>query len=180
VAEILDLQDRKRRLVAGKGYANWIRKFSESFDQKTTVADLSDSTLAVLIRGDEESSLCLYDFIMGVMGLGAGLRFYFLDSAVKMTVMDVTFFLLDQCRFEAMRRLGWLEDHPTLHIPLVDLVSSFRDTFPRERHTAPSLSQSHPGFEEYEKTYGGDRAAYVRRLIPDAIEEFLKKRAPEA
>lgn len=180
MAEILDLQDRKRRLVAEKGYAGWIRRFSESFDPKTAVADLSDSTLVVLIRGDEESSLCLYDFIMGVMGLGAGLRFYFLDNAEKMTVMDVTFFLLDQCRFEVMRRLGWLEDYPTLHVPMVDLVTSFRDTFPRERHTAPSLSPGHPGFEQYEKLFGGDRAAYVRRLIPGAIEEFLKKRAPEA
>jgi len=180
VAEILDLQDRRRRLCAGKGYANWSRRFAESFDEKTTIADLSDPTLGVLIRGDEEASLCLHDFVMGVMGLGQGLRFHFLDNTMKMSVMDLTFFLLDQLRFEAMKRLGWLEDHPCLHVPMVDLVSFFRDTSPREIYDTPALARSHPGFEEYEKTLGGDRGAYVRRLIPDAIKEFLKRYAPDA
>ncbi len=177
MGEILNIRDRHRRLAAKRGFEKWVRKFSEPFDQETSIADLSDSTLGILIQGNEESSLTLHDFIMGVMGMGPGLRFHFLENAEKMALMDVSFFLLDQLRFEAMRRLRWVEDHPNFHVPMIDLVDCFTDRFSKVRHEAPALSRDHRFYKDYEKAFAGDRSSFIRRLVPMALDEFQKHAA---
>jgi hypothetical protein len=174
VAQILEMREKKRQLTAKKGFQGWTRRFTESYDENTRLEDLSDSTLEVLIRGGEESSMPLYELILGVKGLGMGPRFYFMESGDKMAVMDITLFLLDQLRFEAMRRLGWVEDHPTFHAHLVDLVEQFTGRFSAIRNQTPPLSPGHPRYREYAETYEGDRSAFVRRLIPQVLEVFGK------
>ncbi len=172
MTEIVNLEDKRRQMAARKGFDAWHRRFPEAFDENTRARDLTDHTLGVLIHGGEELSMPLYDFIMGALGMGRGPRFYFMDNPDKMAVMDITLFLLDQLRFEAMRRLGWVDDHPTLHIPLLDLVRSYSSQFERARHQTPPLSRSHPLYDEYEKTFESDRPGFVRRLIPEVIKVF--------
>lgn len=168
------MQEKRRQLTAKKGFLGWTHRFSESFDEFTRLEDLSNSTLEILIRGGEESSMPLYEFILGVKGLGMGPRFYFMENPDKMAIMDITLFLLDQLRFEAMRRLGWVEDHPTFHIPLLDLVEQFTGRFSAIRNQTPSLALNHPRYMEYDKCFEGDRSAFVRRLIPEVLEVFGK------
>ena len=172
MAEVLDLKERQRRLAAKKGFESWANRFSEPFDENTCLEDLGDTTLYTLIQPGPEAFMPLYELIMGIKGLGKGPRFYFLESADKMLVMDMALFLLDQLRFEAMRRLGWITDHPTFHAPLVSLVLDFATRYSAAKNMTPSLSPSHPRFEEYEKTFVGDKGAFVRKLIPDALEGF--------
>jgi len=175
VAVILELKGKRRSLTAKRGFNSWLRRFSEPFDENTSPSDLSDSTLGILIQGGEEASMPLYEFAMGVLNLGAGPRFYFMDGPPKMLVMDISLFLLDQLRFEAMKRLGWVEDHPTFHIPLLDLVQDFSTRFALIRHETPGISLEHPSHEEYEKTFEGDRGSFVRKLIPEALKIFDEK-----
>ena len=172
VAEVLDLKERQRRLAARKGFEGWINRFSEPFDENTRLGDLSDDTLRALIQAGPDASMPLYELILGVKGLGKGPRFYYLENEDKMLVMDVALFLLDQLRFEAMRRLGWVGDYPTFHVPLVSLVMDFSARYSAVQHSTPSLSPNHPRFEEFEKSFVGDRGAFVRKLIPEAIEGF--------
>jgi len=176
VGKILEFEEQRRRLAAKRAFQSWTRRFSEFYDGDTTLRDLSDATIMNLIRGGKDSSMPLYDFTMGVMGLGVGQRFHFLESSVKIAVMDIALFLLDQIRFEAMHRLGWVEDFHTFHVPMVDLVSSFTERYSQVRHHSPPLSGSHPRYTEYLQTFEADRGAFVRKLIPEAIQVFEKER----
>ena len=172
MAKILEMKGKRQYLTAKRGFEGWNRRFSESFDEHTCLQDLSDATLAKLIQPGEDASMAINDFIMGVQGLGTGTRFHFLENLDKMALMDITLFLLDQLRFEAMRRLGLLEQSPTSRIPLVDLVVEFPTRFSADRHRTPSLSSTHPRYEQYQQTFEGDRAAFIRRLIPEVLDKF--------
>lgn len=172
MTKILDMAEAKRSLAAKRGFQNWFDRFAESFDVNIALTDLSDSTLSTLIQPGSDSSMIIYEFIMGVKGLGKGPRFHFLENQDKLVVMDITLFLLDQLRFEAMRRLGWIETYPTIAVPLVDMVFQFNQRFAAGRHQTPDLSPAHPRYEEYRATFDADRAAFVRRLIPEVLQAF--------
>lgn len=172
MAEIVELQKQKRRLAAKRGFKVWNQRFPEHFNEDTRLMDLSDSTLNILAKSGEESSLLLYDLIMGLKGYGRGARFFELPSKERLTVTDITLFLLDQLRFEAMRRLGWVEEVPTSSVVLLDLVDRFSTTFAPLRNTTPALSPSHPRYPEYKDTFCSDQHVFVRKLIPEALEAF--------
>lgn len=169
------MKGKRQYLAAKRGFEGWSRRFSESFEENTCLQDLSDSTLAKLIQPGEEASMAIYEFVMGVQGLGTGTRFHFLENPDKMALMDVTLFFLDQLRFEAMRRLGWVEESSATRIPLVELVVEFPTRFMLDKHRTPNISPAHPQYGKYLETFEGDRAAFIRRLIPEALEIFREK-----
>ena len=171
-ADILDLRERKRHLAAKRGFEPWTRRFGGSFEDDASPGSLDDPVIKHLIAGDEESAAALYELAMGALGLGAGPRFHFLESREKMAVMDLTLYLLDLFRFEAMRRLGWTEDLDALHAPLVELIVEFASGLQPGAHRTPALCPAHPRYREFLDAFEGDRAAFVRRLIPEAIESF--------
>lgn len=175
VAEILDLEEKRRQLAAKRGFQHWVHRFSESFDARTCCRDISDATLAKLIQGGEEFSPLLYEFIMGVKGWGPGRSFENLESPAKMAVMDIALFMLDQLRFEALHRLGWIEDFYTLQVPFVEMVEEFTDRFAARQHQTPALSPQHPGFTEYQEAFETDRGRFIRKLIPDMIQAYKDK-----
>lgn len=175
VAEILDLEEKRRQLAAKRGFEPWIHRFSESFDARTCCRDISDATLAKLIQGGEEFSPLLHAFIMGVKGWGPGRHFENLESPAKMAVMDIALFMLDQLRFEALHRLGWIEDYHTLHVPFVEMVEEFSDRFAPHQHQTPPLSPQHPRFQEYQEAFETDRGRFIRKLIPDLIQAYKDK-----
>lgn len=175
MSEIVDFQSKKRQMAARRGFRSWVSRFSESFDEHTRFRDVSDRTLCTLIKGGDESTRPVYDLVMGFHGLGAGFKFHDLEAADKMEVMDIVIFLLDQFRFEAMRRLGWLEDDPRLDMPLVEAIDEYPSRFVHDRHRTPRLSPDHPGYEEYTRAFENDRYAFVRKLIPDVIEIYERE-----
>jgi hypothetical protein len=179
VADILDMKEKRQQLTAKRGFEGWNRRYSEHFNEYTRPVDVSDLTLGKLIQPGEESSSAFNEFIMGVQKLGAGARFDFLENLDKMEIMDITLFLIDQLRFEAMRRKGWIDDLPTSTVPLVELVAEFPVRFSHERHYTPPLSARHPRYSEYQKTFEGDRPAFIRRLIPEILEIYKKNATAE-
>jgi hypothetical protein len=172
MAVILELQQQRRRLAAKRGFESWTRRFSESLDEQTCLKDLNDEILRTLIQSEEDSSLLLYGLIMGFLGLGKGADFYDLDSRSRLEIMDTALFLLDQLRFEAMRRLDWVERSPVCCVPLLDLVQQFSTVYSGMKNQAPRLRHSHPRYPEYVKAFEGDRSVFVRKLIPDVIQAF--------
>lgn len=174
MAKILDMNECRRHLAAKKGFDPWSRRFGMAFDDNTRFRDLDNSTVKYLIRGGEESALALYELIMGMKGLGPGNRFHYLESESKMGVTDITLFLLDLLRFEAMYRLAWLDDYSFLQVPLLDLIQGFGNQFSAARHRSPSLSAAHPRYPEYLAEFEGDRNSFVRKLIPEAIQVFCQ------
>jgi hypothetical protein len=172
MAVILELQEQRRRLAAKRGFDSWTRRFSESLDEKTCLKDLNDGILRTLIQSEEDSSLLLYGLIMGFLGLGKGANFYDLESRPRLEVIDTALFLLDQLRFEVMRRLDWVESSPVCCVPLLDLVQQFSTVYSGMKNQAPELLHSHPRYPEYVEAFEGDRSVFVRKLIPDAIQAF--------
>lgn len=175
MAVILDMQERKRHLFAKKGFAPWSRRFGTSFSAQTSVRDLEDAVLRHLIKADDEAVSSLHDLIMGIRGLGPSGRFHELEKRSKMTVTDITIYLLDLLRFEAMHRLNWIEDLPVLKTPLFDLVSGRIDWSFEAGRLAPKLSPAHPKFDQYLRQFEGDRNVFVRKLIPDVILAFCNR-----
>ena len=172
MAKILEMAEQKRRLTAKKAFREWTRRFSMVFDTETSLEDLDDTVLAALIPGGDDASGIYYEFAMGVMGFDPGAGFHSLTGHDKMAVMDVGLFILDQTRFEAMRRLGWVTDHPFHHLPLIELVEQFRNDPAHIRQEAPTLSPNHPRYADYMKTFDFDRCVFIRKLIPGAIAAF--------
>ena len=166
-------------MEARRGFQGWAKRFEESFDENTRIEDLSDSVLWTLIQAGNDSSLLLYELIMGIEGLGFGPRFYSLEPSVRMAVMDTALFLLDQLRFEAMNRLNWVEDLPSFHIPMVDLVNDLDERYNPFKAMTPILSTTHPAYVDYAETFEPDRGRFIRKLIPEALEAFQKRVKPE-
>jgi len=175
VAEILDMQQQRRRLAASRGFAIWSRRFPASYGQTTSVADLSDTVLRALMEGGDDASLLLYELILGVMKLGRGADFDSLASPIKLEVIDKALFLLDQMRFEVMRRLNWVSPSSFAKVPMVDLIENFTTTYASMKHHTPPLLEHHPRYAEYQKLFEADRAVFVRRLVPDALEAFAEE-----
>jgi hypothetical protein len=125
-----------------------------------------------LAHGKEGSSTAFHELIMGIKGLGLASRFHYLDGDSKMSVTNMTLFLLDLVRFEAMYRLGWIEDYPFLGTALVDLVQNFHEQFAAAGNKSPTLSKAHPRYPEYMALFEGDRHSFIRKLIPEAIKTF--------
>ncbi len=172
MGSLLFISECRRRIAAKKGFSPWGRRFGISFDYNTSVRGLGNPVIKHLVLGGEDSSSALYELIMGIKGLGLALRFHFLDSASKLNVTDITLFLLDLVRFEAMYRLGWLDDYPFLQVPLVDLIETFQEQFSAARHNTPALSSAHPLYQEYVAEFEGDRQSFIRKLIPEAVKIF--------
>ncbi len=172
---VIDLEQKRRSFLAKKSFRGWSRRFPEPLGELTCPKDLCGPTLAALIRADEETTALLTDMVMRAKDLGAGARFDFLETSNKMIVTDIAIFILDQLRFECMRRLGWIEDYPTLDVPFIDMVSDFDSRYFTLRNETPSLSPVHPGYPDYEATFESDRGGFLRRLIPEAIRCFEER-----
>ncbi len=175
MAQVIKMQEARRQISARRGFQSWTQRYGESFDDRTCLSDLSDTTLGTLIEAGEQTSLALHDLIMGVKNLGRGAQFHGLDTSSKMVVMDIAIFLLDQLRFECMRRLGWIEVFATMKMPLVDLINDFQAGFAADKNQTPTLSPEHPRYQDYLNEFDMDRGAFLRRLIPEAIETFRQR-----
>ncbi|MCL5406494.1 MAG: hypothetical protein M1398_07235 [Deltaproteobacteria bacterium] len=172
MGRVLFIAECRRRIVARKGFDPWYRRFGMCFDENTSARSLDTAVIRRLARGNEDSSSAFYELIMGIKGLGHAARFHFLDARTKMCVTDITLFLLDLVRFEAMFRLGWLENYRYLEVPLLDIIEDFPQKFSESRHSSPVLCSTHPLYKEYAAQFEFDRPSFVRRLIPEAIKVF--------
>lgn len=170
--QVIDLAEGRLLMAVKRGYRNWISRFKEDFGPDTRLAHISMDTLSYLAQGRDKDPFYLYDLIMSFRGLGSGFEFNELESKEKMIVIDRYLFLLDQIRFECMKRLGWLESYPGEEFTLVELVIRFEKLAPSLKAEIPVLRQDHPDFESYSKMNTFDKEVCIRRLIPKALTEI--------
>jgi hypothetical protein len=86
-------------------------------------------------------------------------------------IIDQYLFLLDQIRFECMKRLGWLRSYPGEDFTLVELITKFDRLAPSLQAKIPVLSQDHAGYEQYSTMNTYDKEGYIRKLIPEVLKE---------
>jgi len=174
MAEIIELDRFRRKIAADQGFRTWLRRFREQFGPDTRLKDLSDQTLLFLSTPGEENLFVFFDLVMGVLGYGTSVRFHLddVDEATKKQVLDVSLGLLDRARFELMRRLGWVDSVPGEDEPIITLLQEAgRQVLAFDRQT-PGLSPVHPDYAHYQTLEKMDRNVFLRRLIPQAVQEF--------
>ncbi len=128
MTKIVDLQTYRTRALEQRGFGPWQNRFGESFDSTTRIVDLSDSTLYYLAQPGESSSVAYYEFIMGILDLGAAPKFHYLGNRDQMMVVDIHLFLADQMRFEMMRRLEWIRTFEGGKYSLLEMVQEFENS----------------------------------------------------
>jgi hypothetical protein len=158
-----------------RGFGPWHKRFGESFDSTTRMADLSNSTLYYLAQPGESSSVAYYEFIMGVLDLGAAPKFHYLDNTDQMMVVDIHLFVADQIRFEMMRRLGWIKSFEGEKYTLLKMVQEFETIKTQCSANPPDLAESNPDYTTYAQLTIGDKEVFIRRLLQEALEAFKEK-----
>jgi hypothetical protein len=112
---------------------------------------------------------------MGVKNLGTASDFFHLDKAEKMEVIDISIYLLDQLRFECMRRLDWLESGSEQPLPIVEIVEQHPILKGLGPASIPTLNQSHPKYQIYKGLPELEKETFLRKQIPEAINAFGKR-----
>jgi len=172
-----DVIDLKRRLVAraaGRALRNWRKRFNEEFAVDMTFSSISMSTLAFLSLGKEDAAFYFYDLIMNIRGMGSGFEFNVLKPAGKMLVTDQYLFLLDQARYESMKRVGWLQSRPGEGFTIVELIEDFDLVAPSIQAEIPILSPSHPRYHEFSELGVLEKESFIRGLIPAVLDELAR------
>jgi len=172
MAQVIDLEEGRLLIAVKRGYRNWSTRFKKEFGINTTLSQISTTILAYLAQGNDKENFYLYDLIMNLEGLGSGFDFNGLKPKQKMTVIDRHLFLLDQIRFECMKRLGWLELYPGEDFTLVKLITEFDKIGPLLQAKSPMLNRNHIAYDQYSRMHHLEKETYVRMLIPKALEEI--------
>lgn len=175
MAKIVNLKGYRTRAAEQKGFGHWHKRFEESYGEKTRLSDLSERTLYLLALPGEDSANAFYELIMGILGIGAAPKFYYLDREEQMMVVDIHLFLADQVRFEMMRRLEWLDNFSCERYRLIEMVQDFNKVKARCMDNHPELAESHPDYGAYKKLTRMDREVFIRRMFPKALETYKER-----
>jgi hypothetical protein len=177
MSNVVDLQAYRVRSVEQRSFRLWSERFGESYDITTKLADLSDRTLYFLALPGEQTAVAYYELIMGILGLGEAPKFYYLANTDQMMIVDIHLFVADQVRLEMMRRLGWLSSFTGQQYTLFEIVRAFEEIKAQCKETPPTLSKDQPDFSLYNTLVHGDKEAYLRRKLREALEAFRARLA---
>ena len=175
MAKVVDLQTYRTRALEQRGFGPWHKRFGESFDSTTRIADLSDKTLYYLAQPGESSSVAYYELIMGILDLGTAPKFHYLGNRDQMLVVDIHLFLADQIRFEMMRRLEWIKTFEGGRYSLLNMVRDFEKVKTKCRDHPPVLAESNPDYEAYIELTVGDKEVFIRRMLQEALDAFKQR-----
>jgi hypothetical protein len=177
VADIINLAHFRSKVAADQGFRSWLARFQEQFGPDTRLRDLSPATLLYLATPGEENLFVFFDLVMGAQGLGGSVRFRLddLDNDIKMQIMDTAFALVDQVRFEVMRRLKWVAALPAAELPIIDMVRQAWRLGADLGQAPPVLRPDHPDYPAFARLNPMDRMVFLRRLIPRAVMCFREQ-----
>ncbi|MBL0731766.1 MAG: hypothetical protein JJW03_02795 [Desulfosarcina sp.] len=173
--KIINLQAYRTKILVQKGFSPWYKRFGEQYCEQTTIVDISNKTLFSLASPGDESTTAFYDMIMGILDLGRAAKFYYMKSSDQLKIIDIHLFLADNIRFELMHRLKWVDNFSCENFSLVEMVQSCDKIKKQSKGKAPILSKSHHDYALYSALVGGDKEAFIRLMLPDAISTFKKR-----
>jgi hypothetical protein len=177
MAEVIELEQFRRKLAADQGFRTWLHRFREQFGPQTRLGDLSDSTLLFLATPGDENLYVIFDLVMGSKGWGTSARFILddLPSQTKQRILDLSLRLLDYFRFEILRRLGLVENPQGADLPLLVLLDAVDSALANQATPTPALAPDHPEYADYKSLIPSERHVFIRRLIPPALAEFRRR-----
>jgi hypothetical protein len=169
---VVDLKRYRLYRAVRRSQRKWVAYFSEPLTVDTKLGDLSDKTLLTLARlGDNVMNL-LTGLIMNVLDLGDGRSFVDLAGPPKIDVLDAQLFLIDQIRWECLRRLGWVRNFAAEDYPVVELIFDHEHIKKVFRPPFPELTENHPDHDEFLRRRNMDGEVMIRSLIPVALTAF--------
>lgn len=173
MADLIDfeafLEKRKGQRVIQK----WFHRFGHALDATVRIRDLPDEVLLPLAEGGADGNALLDELIMSSWGIPPS-DVRDLDPPLRMVLLDLSLFLIDQFRFECMTRLGWVESVPAREVPLVDLIRSGDTAWKRLRKT-PALKQGHPHYHHFQAMLKLEKETFLRGQIPAVLEQFRRR-----
>ena len=172
MAKIVNLQTYRSQQLNDRVFGPWRKRFNESCDEKSTLSDLTNQTILYLAQPGDASTLGYYELIMGALDLGEATGFYALDKSDQLKVVEIHLFLADQTRFELMYRLEWIRNYCCQNETILELIRNTDHLKLQSRNRPPELASSHPGYSDFKELTTRDKEAFVRRLLPDAIDSF--------
>ncbi len=175
MSKIVDLKTYRIQALEKRGFGPWQKRFSESYDSRTRLSDISDKTLYYLSQPGENSSNAYYEIIMGILDLGPAAAFHYLNNRDQMRVVDIHLFLADQLRFEMMRRLGWILSFEGARYRLLEMIQEFDTIKNKCRERPPELARSNANYAEYTHLTDGDKEVFIRRMLQEALNAFKKR-----
>lgn len=175
MGEVIDLKEFSSSRAIERSLTLWRKSFPEKLTSRTCLSDLSDQTILTLAQLGHKTMAVLYDLIMGVFDFGSYDKFQFLRGEPKIKVLEASLFLIDQIRWECMRRLGWVEGFAGEKYPLVHLILKHRSLKSEFRPPFPELKKDQPRYEEFLMRREIDGEAVVRELIPAALAAFSQR-----
>jgi hypothetical protein len=174
MTKVVSLESLKDQKAAKRGFREWQRRFRSMpiLDEHSLWADLPDELLLFLAEDDEGGRQIIHDLLMGGLGLGSGYEFESLSSEKLLPLLDIYFLLIDQVRFECMRRLGWVHDIPLGLTPIIRLIREYKNDRSPVLSTPPMLAPNHPAFLEFSLLSKIEQQSFIRRMIPEAVKQF--------
>ncbi len=180
MAKVVSLESIKNQKAAKRGFREWQRLFKSLpiLDENTCWGDLPDDLILFLAEDDEGGRQIFHDLLMGALGWGSGYDFESLPSEKIIPFLDVYFILIDQVRFECMRRLGWVNEIPLGHKPIIGLIRDFKQGSLPALTDPPNPTPNHPNYPDFALLNEMEKRAFVRRTIPEAVKQFQAKVRP--
>lgn len=175
MTKVVDLKTYRLQAQEKRGFGPWQKRFSESYDSRTRLSDISDKTLYYLSQPGENSSNAYYELIMGILDLGLAVKFHYLNNRDQMRVVDIHLFLADQFRFEMMRRLDWILSFEGCNYSLLEMVQESDTIKNKCRQRPPDLARSNSNYSEYTQLTDGDKEVFIRRMLQEALDTFKKR-----
>ncbi|WP_445893473.1 hypothetical protein [Desulfosoma sp.] len=174
VNHVVFLDCWRRRKLAHAAFRLWRRYFSQHplWNEKTRWKDLSHSVLLRFASEHTDAQRALFDLIMVCQELGHADDGQSLDLETLCRLFNGYFYLMNQAQCEIMARLAWVQRSLRMEKPLVDLAC---DPFIYETKALleiPAPCPKHPGYEEYRRSQGMERAVVVRKAIGQALRHL--------
>lgn len=175
MSKLVDLDAFRREQTVKRSFADWQKRFDETFTFETRLPDLSSHIIGILAEPGEKSASIYYELIMGVLDLGHLPRFEFLQPAERLRVVDTHLFLADLVRYEMMQRIGWIDDYSDRDRSLIDLIESYESSDYSRYSNPPQLSRCHPQFDDFNQRITREKEVMLRQLHQEALEAFRSR-----
>ena len=172
MTKVVDLQEYRIKAIEQRVFGPWQKRFAETFDSTTRMADLSDTTLYFLAQPGELSTVAYYEVIMGALNLGLAVKFHYLDNRNQMLVVDLHLYLADQVRFELMHRLNWITSFEGQKYGILEMIQNYDKIRQNCSANPPELSAANSEYSEYKQLTPGDKEVFIRRMLQQALDAF--------
>jgi hypothetical protein len=173
MADVIDFKAFLEKRRGQRALQKWFQRFGHVLETTTRIRDLSDEILLTLAEGGAEGNDVIDELIMDSWGMPRN-DMRDLDPPLRMSLLDLSLFLIDQLRFECMLRIGWIEPFPAREVPFAELIRSNELAWKRLRKT-PELKRDHPHYYHFRAMLKLDKETFLRRQIPAVLEQFRRR-----